>query len=236
MFLHVTVSFPGGQTKHQFGTAFFIDKKLLITAGHNIHTPEGATKKIQITYPGLPFVNYTHLMEGEISTIDCTVVKSFYSKDGPPEKDIALLDAGSHNAADFLQVPLSVDLPKEDDDNLGLVDVIGYPGEHKSEWMRTQKVKDVDQSLEAVAKLLPRRTLTVTRGVLKGIRKTVTYDISTCPGMSGSCVLCKGKVIGISHSRTKMTIRRSACRTAQCSRKLALGGAVDRRYRQFTSG
>ena len=72
-------------------------------------------------------------------TIDCTVVKSLYSKDGPPEKDIALLDAGSHNAADFLQVQLSFDLPKGDDDNLGLVDVIGYPGELKSEWMRDTK-------------------------------------------------------------------------------------------------
>lgn len=140
-------------------------------------------------------------MDGEISTIDCTVVKSLYGKDGPPEKDIALLDAGSHNAADFLQVHPLLDLPREYDDNLQLVDVIGYPGELKSEWMRTQKVKDVDQSLEAVAKLLPRRTLTVTRGVLKNIGKTVTYDLSTCPGMSGSCVLYKGKVIGISRSR-----------------------------------
>lgn len=194
-FLHIEVSLPGGRIQRHFGTAFFIDRKHLITAGHNTYIKEGTIKKIQITYPGLWRVNYTQLLDGKICTIDCTEVKSLYSKQGPYERDIALLHAGSHNAADFLQ--LSPELPKEIDDDHALVDVIGYPGELKSEWMRTQKdIKDVDQSLDDVAKLLPKRTLTVTRGVLKSIGKTVSYDLSTCPGMSGSCVLYKGKVIG----------------------------------------
>ena len=200
MFLYVEVSYSGGQTHGQFGTAFFVDSKHLITAGHNVFIKEttDSIKKIRITYPGLSHVNYTQLMDGEISTIDCTLIKSLYTKDGPPEKDIALLHAGSHNAADFVQ--LSSELPQLNHDNLDRVDVIGY-----SKWMKTQKVKDVDQSLDAVAKLLPRRTLTVTRGVLESVGKTVSYDLSTCPGMSGSCVLYRGNVIGILSLERKIT-------------------------------
>jgi V8-like Glu-specific endopeptidase len=203
VFLHVEVTHPRGHTQRQFGTAFFIDPKHLVTAGHNVFVKEtkDSTKRIRITYPGLSHVNYTQLMDGEISTIDCTLIKSFYIKDGSHEKDIALLHAGSHNSADFVHLP--TDIPVTTNDNLELVDVIGYPGEFNSKWMKTQKVKDVDQSLDAVAKLLPRRTLTVTRGVLKSISTTVAYDLSTCPGMSGSCVLYKGNVIGISHSNVK---------------------------------
>jgi len=208
--LCIDVSLPGGRIQRHFGTAFFIDEKHLITAGHNTSIKEikDHPKKIQITYPGLTYVNYTQLTKRKISTIDCTLVASFYSKQGPPEKDIALLHAGSYNSADYVQ--LSSDLPNVSGNGPAQVDVIGYPGEHKSEWMQTQNVADVDQSLGAVAILLPKRTLTVTHGSVKTVDKIIGYDLSTCPGMSGSCVLYNGKVIGKSTSNSKLKIYRSA--------------------------
>ena len=38
--------------------------------------------------------------------------------------------------------------------------------------------------------------LTVTRGTLEHVGPTIPYRASTCPGMSGSCVLYKGAVVG----------------------------------------
>jgi len=161
---------------------------MLITAGHNIY---GQSGRVRITYPGLRHLNYTQLTDGRVATIDCTVVGTLYTKNGPCEKDIAILHAGSHNAADVLQ--LSAELPQPNE----FISVIGYPGELKSEWMKTQiGIKDVDSSLDAAAKLLPKRTLTVSRGAVKSTGATMAYTVSTCPGMSGSCVLYKGKVIG----------------------------------------
>lgn len=130
-------------------------------------------------------------MDGKVSTNDCTVVSSLYTHNGLSERDIAILHAGSYNAAYYLQI--SADAIPEN----AIVDVLGYPGELKSEWMRTQVVNDVDESLNAAAKLLPKRTLTVSRGTVQSIGSTVSYNLSTCPGMSGSCVLHRGKVIGI---------------------------------------
>jgi len=195
----IDISSPNGGYQRQFGTAFFIDKKFLITAGHNVFPKEDSRIKIQIIQPGLSHVNYTKYENGEYVTIDCTVDDSLYKKvNGPYEKDIAILHAGSYSAPIDHFVELSADLPEQD----AVVDVIGYPGELGAAWMRRQdKVNDIDESLKAVAKLLPVRTLTATRGTVQSVKgSTITYNVSTCPGMSGSCVLHKGKVIGIDPS------------------------------------
>lgn len=191
----IDITLPTGEVQRQFGTAFFIDKKFLITAGHNLFHKETSYNKIQIIQPGLGHVNYTKYEDGEYVTIDCTVVQSLYKFNGPCERDIAILHAGSYSAPIDQFVELSADLPGKD----AVVDVIGYPGELGAAWMRKQdKVKDIDESLKAVAKLLPVRTLTATRGTVQSAKgTTVAYNLSTCPGMSGSCVLHKGKVIGI---------------------------------------
>jgi V8-like Glu-specific endopeptidase len=111
---------------------------------------------------------------------------------------MAILCAGSYNASADHFVELSTELPQQDE----YVDVIGYPGELNTAWMRTQdRVNDIDESLKEVEKLLPKRTLTVTRGTVKSSGSIVTYNLSTCPGMSGSCVLYKGKVIGTGSSK-----------------------------------
>lgn len=179
------------ERKIQFGTAFFIDSKHLITAGHNTYGPNGPLKRVRITTPGLPNVDYLKLMDGKIATIECNVVGTLYEKVGQSETDISILHSGSYNAPEFLK--LSADAPTVN----GSVNIVGYPGELKLEWMRTQAgIKNADESLVATAKLLPIRTLTVSSGTVQSTGAMATYKLSTCPGMSGSCVIYNGKVIG----------------------------------------
>lgn len=196
----IEVALPDGEIRRQFGTAFFIDQKHLITAGHNTFSKDGPIK-LQIIKPGVSHVNYSKYLNGGYDTIDCTVVGSLYKQHGPAEKDIAILYAGSYSVSVDHFVQLSNSVPQPGD----YVDVIGYPGELNTAWMRRQdpQVNDIDESLKAVEKLLPKRTLTVTRGTVKSVGPTVEYNLSTCPGMSGSCVLHKGKVIGIDPPQVK---------------------------------
>jgi hypothetical protein len=173
-----------------------------------------------MTPPGLSHINYTQLMEGKMSTIDCTPAGSPYTQNSSEERDIAILHVGSYNAANFLS--LSVDLLPVG----ARVDVIGYPGELKSEWMMTQTgIRDVDQSLDAVAKLLPKRTLTISRGTVKSSGPVVAYELSTCPGMSGSCVLYNGNVIGIDFIKT-LFMNRCPHWPAENCRKLTVGSFI----------
>jgi len=160
-----------------------------LTAGHNVH---GAPKKsVRITLPGFPHVNYSKLTQGKLFTVECEVLSCQYSK-GNATKDIAILHAGSSLAADCLE--LSSELPPLD----AVVCVVGYPGHIKPEWMETQKgITDVDESIGVAAKLLPERTLTATRGTVASSGPLITYSLSTVPGMSGSCVIYKGKVVGL---------------------------------------
>ena len=197
-----------GGIRRQFGTAFFIDKKHLITAGHNTFSKDGPIK-LQIIQPGLSHVNYSKYLKGGYDTIDCTMVGSLYKLNGPAERDIAILDAGSYSVSVDHFVQLSDNVPQQGD----YVDVIGYPGELSTAWMRKQEpqVNDIDESLKAVEKLLPRRTLTVTRGTVKSAGPIVEYNLSTCPGMSGSCVLHKGKVIGMDPLHVKNCNDRNRC-------------------------
>ena len=130
-------------------------------------------------------------MNGNLATIDCTVVASLYEKNGPSQTDIAILHSGSYNAPSYL--PLSTDVPAMH----ALVNIVGYPGELKLEWIRTQVgIRNADESLKATAKLLPIRTLTVSSGTVQSNGVMMAYNVSTCPGMSGSCVLSSGKVVG----------------------------------------
>ena len=198
-----------GEIRRQFGTAFFIDKKFLITAGHNTFSKDGQIK-IQIIQPGLSHVNYSKYLNGGYDTIDCTVVGSLFQVNGPAEKDIAILYAGSYSVSVDHFVQISDNVPQQGD----YVDVIGYPGEINTAWMRRQEpqVNDIDESLKDAEKLLPKRTLTVTRGTVKSAGPIVEYNLSTCPGMSGSCVLHKGKVIGIDPLQSKKyVITRNRC-------------------------
>lgn len=183
----------GTRRVRQFGTAFFITEKHLLTAGHNVIDRHGNVRHPKITYPGLNFIDIKRLREGRINMLDCRVVDTLHKKDGPYNKDIAILECPGHTAADRLS--LSSELL-----HLGAtVDIIGYPGAIKEEWMeRHASLTDYIVSKRETEHLLPTRSLTVTRGKVQGYNGAlIAYKISTCPGLSGGPMLHKGKVYGI---------------------------------------
>lgn len=175
----------------------FIDDKHLLTAGHCFYDKNRRTdtiKRIRVVSPGLPYVNYSELQNGEILTLDCTIAKNLFKGIPGPEPDIALLHAGTGNG------PLGTELSTEVPQPGAVVDVIGYPQEPLAAWFNLEKLKnidDLDETIKTVRKLLPYRTLTISRGTIKTIGKGyITYKVSTVPGMSGSCLVHQGKVIG----------------------------------------
>jgi hypothetical protein len=121
-------------------------------------------------------------------------VQNLYSGGRPSSKDIAILSSGSFESANFL--PLSGDrIPVHRN-----VDVIGYPGEKRNLWLteKHEGLNNVEESGVAGEVLLPTRQLVVTRGVVAYDAEDLTsYTISTCPGLSGACVMFNGKVHGI---------------------------------------
>jgi V8-like Glu-specific endopeptidase len=181
-----------------FGTAFFITEKYLLTAGHNVIDRRGAVRHPHITYPGLKFIDTKMLREGKIALLECTVVEyeHLHNRNGqsiPYPKDFAILKCSGHKAAYYL--PISSDpLPP-----VVTVDIIGYPGAIKEEWMeKHQHLNDYVASKRDTEVLLPTRSMTVTRGTVKGYDGVlISYHISTCPGLSGACMLYKGKAFGI---------------------------------------
>lgn len=181
-----------------YGTAVFIDEKHLLTAGHCLYDKNKRTdtcKRIRVVTPGLPYVDYGKLQKHQILTIDCSVVTNlFKGTSGPNECDIALLHAGTTNGP--LGIHLSSILPPAG----AIVDVIGYPGVAVPAWLKKKldNINDINETIKTVRKLLPDMTLTISRGSVESIGgNLITYNVSTVPGMSGSCLLFEGRVIGI---------------------------------------
>lgn len=178
-----------------YGTAFFISPKLLLTAGHNTVGSHGPLEQVRITYPGLPYINLTTLQgRPRISTIDCKVVGTLYTREhGSISNDIAILDAGSHNAADYLQI--SQNLPMAG----AKVNIIGYPGAATEKWLLIHEgLEDVATARRATDKMFPAHRLTITSGSVESAGPMISYRLSTIPGLSGAPVLYNGVAIGIS--------------------------------------
>jgi len=120
------------------------------------------------------------------------VITNLYDVKGPCKNDIALLHSGSYSAPRFVELSAVVPLPGDS------VDVIGYPGEVSRLWMSTQgKLNDINSSLATVETLLPNMTLSISRGGVESTGDIISYNLSTVPGMSGSCVIYQGKAIGM---------------------------------------
>lgn len=80
-----------------------------------------------------------------------------------------------------------------------MADIIGYPGRIPQAWIEKQGSLKTDPQISSrdIENLLPPGRLTVTRGIVEVDHGTkIHYKISTCPGMSGSCLLYKGRVHG----------------------------------------
>jgi V8-like Glu-specific endopeptidase len=180
-------------TIHQFGTAFFIAPKYLLTAAHNVY---GDNRKYIISLPKSRRVRYSDLVSGA-DTLECSLLATVYGKNKKfaHKNDMAILHCGSFSAKDYLH--LSKVPPPEKAE----VSVIGYPGEIHTAWIRRQPgINDIDDGTAAAQLLLPRGQLTVSQGTVTRSNHLISYHLSTCPGLSGSCVLYEGKVVGMQNS------------------------------------
>jgi V8-like Glu-specific endopeptidase len=181
----------GKRRRHYFGTAFFVSETRLLTAGHNIAGVNDRVTRISISLPGVPNVVATDMSLRKIPLVECKVIGTMYRHDQQYSKDIAILDSGSFRNPDY--VSLSAIIPPKE----AVVDVIGYPGKIRQEWIQAQwGLKDITKGQQDAKKLLPAGSLLVTRGTVEDSEEIMSYHISTCPGMGGSCVLYQGSVIG----------------------------------------
>jgi V8-like Glu-specific endopeptidase len=179
-------------------TGFVISERYIVTAGHCFYDANKRTdtiKRIQVTYPGLAKVDYFKLARGELYTVPYKLVDNLFDPHNPnPNHDIALLQGELYGSS---KIKLSPELPPPD----AVVDVIGYPGLSDAERYMAKKgyeVNDMERTLDNVRVLLPIRSLIVSRGPIASTGSVISYNASTVPGMSGSCVLYRGKVVGIS--------------------------------------
>ena len=148
--------------------------------------------RIRITHPGVRYLDFKQLNSGAVSRIECTVLDTLYGhKDKTSHDDIAILDAGSYISGHI--VPLSLILPSAGE----VLDIVGYPGQITTAWLgKHDAIDNVDLAKPIADKLLPDRTLIASRGRTESVSTLIHYHLSTSPGMSGGCVVYKGKVIG----------------------------------------
>ena len=192
---HIMVEFNNTATTN-VGTAFFIDSEHLVTAGHNLKRPEDyAVKSVHAISPGESYLNYDKLLDGAYPSLECAVIANLYT--GSYGTDIALL-----RVPKGYKGPAAASVLTEPPPIGSTIDVIGYPGDSSKNplWLKDKKpqLKSIERSLETIQKLLPIRKLAVSRGTVQECTATlVKYKLSTVPGMSGSCVLHQGKLIGV---------------------------------------
>lgn len=179
-----------------FATAFFVAPNLLLTAGHAALGPQDAISTERwLSLPGTPVLDIDRITNHSPCAIRCTVVETTYKAGAAMSKDIAILSSGNFETEHFLK--LSADpVPIKAE-----IDVVGYPGEKRKMWLKEKHpdLKSIVDGATASELLLPTGKLVVTRGVVAESRTDITsYNISTCPGLSGSCLVYNGKVHGIS--------------------------------------
>src|ERR1700685_802005 len=193
-----------GHLMWDFATAFFISPNLLLTAGHAALDPDGAVRTERYLFiPGTPFLNWDQVSSRNPWAIRCTVVENLYRVGGSRSKAIALLSSGNFESQNYVSLSAKR-IPQG-----GTIDIIGYPGEKRITWLREkhQGLKSLEESGAAGEELLPTRRLVVTRGVVAHNSGYLTsYNLSTCPGLSGSCVLFDGKVYGTTPLHSALTL------------------------------
>jgi len=193
MIVDVPSTTPGSWHRYYFGTAFFVSPKILLTAGHNTLGPQGPLKTVRITTPGLVHMSYNLLQSQRLTTIECAVVGTLYT--GKHSKshltDIAILHSGSYTAGDYLPVSSDPSNPGSE------VNVIGYPGPAKEEWLAVHEgLQNVEASRLVTDQMFPPRRLTISSGTVEAVEGNISYRVSTMPGMSGAPVICNGSAIG----------------------------------------
>ena len=203
----VIIDVPATNTaprRRYFGTGFFISPKILLTAGHNTLGHQGSLKTVKITSPGLLHVSYSLLQNQRLATIECTVVGTLYTGKHSDSflTDIAILHSGTYTAGDYLNLSPHSTSPGTH------VNVMGYPGPAKQEWLAIHEgLRDAEASRLVTDQMFPPQRLTITSGTVEALEGNISYRVSTMPGMSGGPVLCNGSAIGPSLSPFKLTSR-----------------------------
>jgi Trypsin-like peptidase domain len=195
------------ETHRGFATGFYVDKRYVVSAGHcfyDSYNRADTIKSILATFPGVPNVDFDKLHNEELCTLNFKVINNLYDPlHAKREHDIALLECqGGVNGPRVIR--LSTEFPPPD----AIVDVIGYPAfiSDPSYLVTTKyKLKDLARALERIRTLLPMFSLTVSRGTIESTGKMISYNASTIPGMSGSCLLYRGNVVGIFISANKFS-------------------------------
>ena len=182
-----------GRSEWTFSTAFFVAPNLLLTAGHAVVPPKGSVKTHYCLFPpGTASVEFYDMIDETLDAIDAIILENTF-KTGEMAKDIALLSSGSYKNRHYLLMSFD---PLATGD---MVDIVGYPADKSKMWI-AKKHPDLSNRRDAERigeELLPRGKLAVTRGIVTSTCDDATsYTISTCPGLSGSCVLHNGKIYG----------------------------------------
>ena len=185
---------PNGRPRYHFATAFFVSETLLITAGHNEGDFDKTSTEWWITDPGVSQIDVNDVSNGKTPLHRCTLVETLYLRDGQYWTDIAIFRSESYKSGEY--VPLYSAFPPKDT----IIGIIGCPGEIGAEWIDTHpQSKNMRTRRMSAEKALPKGSLLFTRGTVEasfGTTSTAEYRASTCPGMSGSCVMHNGFVIG----------------------------------------
>jgi hypothetical protein len=127
----------------------------------------------------------------------CKLIYSF------EKHDLAILECCDDQTHDFLPIaPRNAELPPNT-----IVDIFGYPGDMKEKLLRREHyitaLKDLDASQKEATTLLVPNTLMISRGTIQPhdehlMKSEISYSITTCPGMSGGCIVYNNMVYGTS--------------------------------------
>jgi len=183
-----------GYTRRHYGTAFFVRPNILLTAGHCTLGLRDPRVRLIISRPfeSGP-IDLMDFVARRMETIECSVIDSLYQKDGPGHMDISILHSGSYSSPTFLQLS-TLPVPRH-----GIVDIVGYPGRHSTDFIlgHSGLTKPFQECITSAETLLPAQTLTITRGIVETVGSTISYKATTCPGMSGGCLIYNGKALGL---------------------------------------
>jgi hypothetical protein len=178
------------------GTAFFVGPNVVLTAGHNTHGPETrGHESLTLSFPADSGPIDTNLFfnSDELFKIECTVIDTLWGTDvNPPRSwDISILKSG-------LRCPTYLELSTEKIPAGELAVVAGFPGVIDTDFVQGHQplTKPTKENMEFASALLPAATLTFSKGTVQTEGDMVTYQLATCPGMSGSPLLYNGKVHG----------------------------------------
>lgn len=136
------------------------------------------------------------VVDNDANTYECRKVDTCYTS-GRAEHDFAILECLYQIAGTFLDLSDNMDelIPGS------VVDIIGYPGKmtraQEEGFEKRMNLNCNIETLKEAEEMFPLKTLIASRGSIEQIENgLIRYKLSTLNGMSGACLMYKGKVYG----------------------------------------